>query len=88
MGRGGFRGFFFPALCKLEMLFLKIWCLILQITNIKNTNIKGVGSISFLKNRLKKFWRKKCKNHLRGNNYEVGFSNILDVMVFKNINLS
>jgi hypothetical protein len=42
----------------------------------------------------KKNAEKKCKNHLRRNNYEVCtavvlcFSNILDVMVLENINLS
>jgi hypothetical protein len=32
---------------------------------------KGIGSILFLKNGLKKFCRKNDKNHLRRNNYEV-----------------
>jgi hypothetical protein len=55
---------------------------------------KGMGSISFLKNDLKKFCRKNYKNHLRSNNYEVCtavalcFPNILDVMVLENRNLS
>ena len=55
---------------------------------------KGIGSILFLKNGLKKFCTKNYKNHLRSNNYEVCtavalcFPNILDVMVLENINLS
>jgi hypothetical protein len=55
---------------------------------------KGIGSILFLKNDLKKNCRKNYKNHLRINNYEVCtavalcFPNILDSMVLKNINLS
>jgi hypothetical protein len=55
---------------------------------------KGIRSISFLKNGLKKFCRKNYKNHPKRNNYEVCtavaryFLNILDVMVLENINLS
>jgi hypothetical protein len=54
--------------------------------------IKGIGSILFLKNGLKKFCRKNYKNHLRRNNYEVCtavahcFPNILDAIVLENIN--
>jgi hypothetical protein len=54
--------------------------------------VKGIGSILFLKNGLKKFCRKNYKNHLEGNNYEVYtavarcFPNILDVIVLENIN--
>jgi hypothetical protein len=57
-------------------------------------NFKGIGSILFLKNGLKKFCRKNYQNHLRSNNYEVCtavalyFPNILDVLVLQNINLS
>jgi hypothetical protein len=53
-----------------------------------------MGSILFLKNGLGKLCRKNYKNHIRSNNYEVCtavalcFPNILDVMVFENINLS
>jgi hypothetical protein len=54
-------------------------------------SFKGIGSILFLKNRLKKKnCRKNYKNHLRRNNYEVctavarSFPNILDVMVLEN----
>jgi hypothetical protein len=56
--------------------------------------LKGIGSILFLKNVLKKICRKNYKNHLRSNNYEVCTAvalccpNILDVMVLENINLS
>jgi hypothetical protein len=48
---------------------------------------KGIGSILFLKNGLKKVCRKNNKNHFRSNNYEVFtalarcFPNILEVMV-------
>jgi hypothetical protein len=55
-------------------------------------NVKGIGSILFLKNGLKKFCRKNYKNHLRRNNYEVCtavarcFPNVLDVIVLENIN--
>jgi hypothetical protein len=55
---------------------------------------KGIGSILFLKNGLKKICRKSYKNNLRSNNYEVCtavalcFPNILDVMVLENIKLS
>jgi hypothetical protein len=56
---------------------------------------KGIGSIKyFSKNSLEKIGRKNYKNHLRNNNYEVCtavalcFSNILDVMILENINLS
>jgi hypothetical protein len=57
--------------------------------------IKGIGSILFLKNALKKNLQKKnIKNHFRSNNYEVCtvvarcFPNILEVMVLENIDLS
>jgi hypothetical protein len=55
---------------------------------------KGIGSILFLKNGLKKICRKNYKNHLRIHNYEVCtavelcFPNILDIMVLENIKLS
>jgi hypothetical protein len=53
---------------------------------------KGIGSILFLKNGLKKFCRKNYKNHIRRNNYEVFttvarcFPNILDAIILENIN--
>jgi hypothetical protein len=53
--------------------------------------LKGIGSILFLKNGLKKFCRKNYKNHLKRSNYEVctavarSFPNILDVIVLENI---
>jgi hypothetical protein len=56
--------------------------------------VKGIGSILFLKNGLKKIWRKNYKNHLRSKNYEVCtavahcFPSILDTIVLENINLS
>jgi hypothetical protein len=56
--------------------------------------LKGIGSILFLKNGLKKICRKNDKNNLRSNNYELCtavalcFPNNLDVMVLENINLS
>jgi hypothetical protein len=56
-------------------------------------SIKGIGSILFLKNGLKKICRKNYKNHLRSNNYEICtavahcFPNILDAIVLENINL-
>jgi hypothetical protein len=57
--------------------------------------IKAIGYILFLKNGLKRILRKKnYKNHLRSNDYEVCtavalcISNILDVLVLENINLS
>jgi hypothetical protein len=56
--------------------------------------LKGIESILFLKNGLKKNCRKNYKNHLRSNNYEVCtavahcFPNILDAIVLENINLS
>jgi hypothetical protein len=56
--------------------------------------LKDIGSILFLKNGLKKIGRKKYKNNLRSNNYEVCtavalcFPNILDIMDLENINLS
>jgi hypothetical protein len=58
--------------------------------------IYAIKGILFLKNGLEKICRKNCKNHLRGNNYEVCmyncstrcFPNILDAMVLENINLS
>jgi hypothetical protein len=59
-----------------------------------NSKFKGIGSILFLKNGLKKICRKSHKNHLRKNNYEVCtavahcFPDILDVMILTNINLS
>jgi hypothetical protein len=59
----------------------------------KCCKLKGIGSILFLKNGLKKICRKNYKNHLRSNNYEVCtalahcFPNILDAIVLKNINL-
>jgi hypothetical protein len=59
-----------------------------------NSKIKGIGSILFLKNGLKKICRKNYKNHLRSNNYEVCtavahcFPNILDAIALENINLS
>jgi hypothetical protein len=55
---------------------------------------KGIGSILFLKNGLKKNCRKNYKNNLRSNNCEICtavalcFPNILDVMVLENMNLS
>jgi hypothetical protein len=51
---------------------------------------KGIESILFLKNGLKKKFRKKYKNHLRSNNYKVctAVPNILDAIVLENINLS
>jgi hypothetical protein len=33
--------------------------------------VKGIGSISFLKNGLKKICGKNYKNHFRSNDYEV-----------------
>jgi hypothetical protein len=56
----------------------------------------SIGSILFLKNGLKTICRKSYKNNLRSNDYEVhvykavalSFSNILDVMVLENIDLS
>jgi hypothetical protein len=56
-------------------------------------DFKGIGSILFLKNGLKKLCRKNHKNHLRGNNYEVCsavaccFPNILDILIIENIHL-
>jgi hypothetical protein len=53
-------------------------------------NVKGIGSILFLKNGLKKNCRENYKNHLKCNNYEVCtavarcFPNISDVMVLEN----
>jgi hypothetical protein len=66
---------------------------IVTATKIKSCScvIKGIVSILFLKNGLKKFCRKNYKNHLRSNNYEVCtsvarcFPNILDVVVLENI---
>jgi hypothetical protein len=59
------------------------------------SEFKGIGSIFFLKNGLKKHFQKKnYKNYLTSNNYEVCtavalcFPNILDAMVIENINLS
>jgi hypothetical protein len=55
---------------------------------------KGIGSILFPKNGLKKITDKNYKNHLRSNDYEVCTAvarclpNILDVMVLENIKLS
>jgi hypothetical protein len=57
-------------------------------------NIKGIGSILFLKNGLKNICRKNYKNHLRSNNHEIctavalSFQNIFDAIVLENINLS
>jgi hypothetical protein len=57
-------------------------------------SIKGIGSILFIKNGLKKFCRKRDKNHLRSDNCKVCtvvalcFPSILDVMVFENIKIS
>jgi hypothetical protein len=56
--------------------------------------LKGIGSILFLKNGLKRICRKNYQNHLRCNNYEVCtavalcFPNILGVMVLEDVNLS
>jgi hypothetical protein len=57
--------------------------------------VKGIGSIIFLKNGLKKVCRKNYKNHLRSNKMRyvqllhlICFPNILDVMVLENIKLS
>jgi hypothetical protein len=68
------------------------------VADILATNImikfKGIGSILFLKNGLKKKLKNKYKNHLRSNNYDVCtavarcFPNILDVMVLRNVKLS
>jgi hypothetical protein len=55
---------------------------------------KGIGSVLFLKNGLKKIYRKYSKNHPRSDNYEICtaaalcFPNIIDVMVLENKNLS
>jgi hypothetical protein len=66
-----------------------------HFNNCANTvKIKGIGSILFLKNRLKKIFRKNYKNHLRRNGYEVCkavarcFPNIFDLTVLENMNLS
>jgi hypothetical protein len=56
--------------------------------------LKGIGSILFLKNGLKKNCRKNYKNHPRSNDYEVCtavahcFPNILDVIDLENKNVS
>jgi hypothetical protein len=56
------------------------------------TCFKGIGSILFLKNGLKKICRKNYTNHLRRNDYDVCtvvarcFPNILDVIALENIN--
>jgi hypothetical protein len=56
--------------------------------------LKGIGSILFLKNGLKKIAEKNYMNNLRRYSYEVCtavarcFPNIVDVMVLENINLS
>jgi hypothetical protein len=57
------------------------------------TFLKGIGSILFLKKGSKKNCRKNYKNHHRSKNYEICkavahcFPNILDAIVFENINL-
>jgi ABC-type arginine transport system permease subunit len=75
-----------------ELSYGSIWkenAGVLQIISIYF--IKGIGSILFLKNGLKKNYRKNSINHLRRNNYEVYtvivrcFPNILNVMVLENI---
>jgi hypothetical protein len=59
---------------------------------VRYNAFKGIESILFLKNGLKKICRKNYKNHLRRNNYEVCtalarcFPDILDVIVLENIN--
>jgi hypothetical protein len=59
-----------------------------------NDNIKGIGSILFLKYGLKNICRKNYQNHHISNNYEVCiavglcFPNILGIMVLENVNLS
>jgi hypothetical protein len=73
-------------------------CAIKMVTfltfKIFTSNLKGIGSILFLKNDLRKCCRKNYKNHLRSNNFEVCtavahcFPNILDVIVLENINWS
>jgi hypothetical protein len=53
--------------------------------------VKGIGSILFFKNGLKKNCSKNSINNLRRNNYEVCtvvvrcFPNILDAMVLENV---
>jgi hypothetical protein len=88
-----------PALGTKHMAGLEGWpvlrdflCKELFSRELKNWLIfKGIGSILFLKNGLKKNCRKNSINHLRRNNYEVYtavvrcFPNILDVMVLENI---
>jgi hypothetical protein len=60
---------------------------------LSTPTLKGIESILFLKNGLKKNCPKHCKNYLRSNNYEICtavahcFPNILDAIVFENINL-
>jgi hypothetical protein len=67
---------------------------VVRIHTLKMAYITNISSILFLKNGLKKICRKNYKDHLRSNNYEVCsavahcVSNILDVMVLENINLS
>jgi hypothetical protein len=55
------------------------------------TKVKGIGSIFFLKNVLKKNCRKNYKRHFKRDNYEVYtavarcFLDVLDVIVLENI---
>jgi hypothetical protein len=54
------------------------------------STVKGIGSILFLKNGLKKNCRKNYNNHLKSNGFQVCtvvarcFANTLDVMVLEN----
>jgi hypothetical protein len=55
---------------------------------------QGIGSILFLKNGLKMFFRKKYEKYLKSNNHVVYtavarcFPNILDDMVLENLKMS
>jgi hypothetical protein len=50
---------------------MHFFCNEMKIIFRSKGRLKGIGSILFLKNGLKKNCRKKYKNHLRSNNYEV-----------------
>jgi hypothetical protein len=66
--------------------------LLAHTRRVRTNLIKGIGSILFFKNGLKKM-QKNYKNHLRSNNYETCtavahyFPNILDAIVLENIHL-
>jgi hypothetical protein len=70
---------------------LNPYCQKLRTSSQVMHSFKGIGSILFLENGLKKNCRKNYKNHLKSNNYDVCtavahcFPSILDGMIIENV---